>query len=260
MTGKLSRTVYVPGTYATRRPGNMELVDLYVKAWESREMAMKATGTQSTAQPEISPCICFSRKIGVGALEIADLVGQQLGTKVTDREVIEQIANQTAISQKAVAYFDERFPGYFNRTFKYLFGEKAFIDSDYSRHLFSTVHAMANLAPTIFVGRGTHLILPRDRIMAVRCIFSDKRRRRRIAGITGMEYDEARRQLSDMDKAQAAFFKKVFGKKDAHPSEFDMVLNLDHFGSPSDVADIIVYAFRKKFGDAVAKTLDRTAA
>lgn len=241
---------YAPGTYAKRKPGSEELVGHYVRQWESRQMAQKAIERSAAASSELPPCISFSRKIGVGALEIADIVAKKMGCKVADRELIEQIASQTNISEKAVAYFDERFPGYVNRTFKYLFGEKAFIDSDYSRHLISAIYAIAGLEPTLFVGRGAHLILPRDRVLAVRCIGSDEYRAKRIADIMRISKAEAKKKLPGIDKEQAAFFKKVFSKKMASPYEFDMVVNLDHFANPGDVADIVALAFEKKFKDA----------
>jgi cytidylate kinase len=241
---------YVPGTYAKRKPGSEELVGHYVRQWENRQMAQQAIERAAATSSELPPCIAFSRKIGVGALEIADMVAKKIGYRVADRELIEQIASQTNISEKAIAYFDERFPGYVNRTFKYLFGEKAFIDSDYSRHLISAVYAIAGLEPTLFVGRGTHLILPRERVLAVRCIGSDDYRARRIADIMRISKAEARKKLAGIDKEQAAFFKKVFGKKSASPYEFDMVLNLDHVANPGNVADIVALAFEKKFKDA----------
>lgn len=247
MAGKANTGRYVPGTYAMRKPGSESLVGHYVRIWESRKLAQEEADRAATVSSELAPCITFSRKIGVGALEIADMVAQKLGHKVADRELIEQIANQTNISEKAVAYFDERFPGYVNRTFKYLFGEKAFIDTDYSRHLISAVVAIAGLEPTIFVGRGAHLILPRERVLAVRCIGSDDYRAKRIADIMHISKAEAKKKLSGIDKEQSVFFKKVFGKKVATPYEFDMVMNLDHFANPGDVADIVTLAFNKKF-------------
>ncbi|MBC2745258.1 MAG: cytidylate kinase-like family protein [Desulfosarcina sp.] len=251
MAGKVDTDKYVPRTYATRKPGAEELVGRYVRIWESRQLAQKAAERASTAPSELPPCIAFSRKIGVGALEIADIVAEKLGFKVADRELIEQIANQTNISEKAIAYFDERFPGYVNRTYKYLFGEKSFIDSDYSRQLISAVVAIAGLESTVFIGRGSHLILPRERVLAVRCICSDDYRAKRIADIMHISEAEAKKKLPGIDKGQAAFFKKVYSKKAATPYEFDMVMNLDHFANPGDVADIVALAFNTKFKGAV---------
>jgi cytidylate kinase len=247
MAGKSAGFNYLPGTYAKRRPGSETLTGHYVRAWESRRLASEADERAAKQSSELSPCIAVSRKIGVGALEIADIVAQKLKYRVADRELIEQIANQANMSEKAITYFDERFPGYFNRTLKYLFGEKSFIDSDYSRHLISAVFAIAGLEPTVFVGRGAHLILPREKVLAVRCIGPDDYRIKRIADIMNISRDDAKKKLNDIDKQQATFFKKVFGKKAASPYEFDMVLNLDHLASPTDVADIITLAFNKKF-------------
>jgi cytidylate kinase len=250
MAGIVGSGKYVPGTYTQRKPGSEDLVGHYVRIWESRQQAQKAIADAAAAKAELPHCITISRKIGVGALEIADIVARKLGFKVVDRELIEQIANQTNISEKAVAYFDERFPGYVNRTLKYLFGEKAFIDSDYSRHLVSAVFAIAGSEPTIFVGRGAHLILPRERVLAVRCIGSDDYRAKRIADIMRISRAEAKKKLTGIDKEQAAFFKKVFNKKAATPYEFDMVMNLDHLANPGHVADIVALAFERKFKGA----------
>lgn len=250
MAGALGSDQYVPGAYAKRRPGAEEMVRHYVRSWENRQLAEEARQRASAASDELPPCITFSRKIGVGALEIADMVAEKLKYRVADRELIEQIASQTNVSESAITFFDERFPGYVNRTFKYLFGEKSFIDSDYSRHLFRAVFAVAGLEPTVFVGRGAHLILPRQRVLAVRCIASDDYRTGRLAELMHTTAADAKKKLGGIDKEQAAFFKKVFGKKVASPYEFDMVVNLDHFGKPEDVADIVALAFERKFAEA----------
>ena len=247
MAANTGRESYLPGTYAKRKPGSEEMVGHYVRIWERRQQSQASADKAHRSPDDLPPCIAFSRKIGVGALEIADLTAKQLNYRVADREVIEQIAGQAKISEKATTYFDERFPGYVNRTFKYLFGEKAFIDSDYSRHLIRAVFAIAGAEPTVFVGRGAHLILPRENVLAVRCICSDDYRAKRIGDIMHISRDAAKKKLVGIDKQQAAFFKKVFGKKQASPYEFDMVVNLDHFANPGDVAEIVVRAFTKKF-------------
>ena len=84
-------------------------------------------------------------------------------------------------------------------------------------------------------------------MLAVRCICSDAYRIERVAKILGIDKAKAKKQLSVIDKEQAAFFKKVFNKKSALSYEFDMVLNLDHFSKPEDVADLVTLAFNRKF-------------
>ena len=255
MAGKLSIKSVTPKTLIHNRKGNEELLARYLRAWTRHDPAQIEKARSAGARPELAPCITLSRKIGVGALEVAEIVAHKLGYAVADRALIEQIANQADISEKAIAFFDERFPGYANRTFKYLFGEKAFIDSDYSRHLVSAVLGMAASAPTVFVGRGAHMILPRERVLAVRCICSDDYRAGRMAKLLGIGKSAAMKNLSSGDKEQAAFFRKVFGLKKAVAYEFDLVINLDHIADSEDAADIIVLAFERKY--AAKNALDK---
>ncbi len=113
-----------------------------------------------------------------------------------------------------------------------LFGEKSFIKSDYARHLSQAVLSIAFIEPTIFVGRRTHLILPRDRVLAVRFIGGRKHRIKRLARILNVKEQEADSKLDKIDKEQRDFFKEVYGKKEASPYEFDLVSNFDYISKP----------------------------
>jgi hypothetical protein len=57
--------------------------------------------------------------------------------------------------------------------------------------------------------------------------------------------------LESIDKEQKAFFKKVHGKKDVSPYEFDMVINFEYISQPQWAADIVEKAFYAKFGKEV---------
>jgi len=236
---------YTPGMYTHKRPTGAQLADKHFRELEKKFIEKK----REEKRPEIFPTICCSRKIGVGALEIADIVAKN---KVVDREILEHIAQEAKLSQKTVAYFDERYPGYLKEFAALLFGEKSFIKSDYSRHLINVVISLAGLEPTIFVGRGTHLIIPRDRVLAVRFICSDEHRIKRLSGILKVKEKEVASKLPQLDKEQRTFFKKVFGKKDAVPYEFDMVINCDYIKNTQDAADIVEQAFKKKFAQEIS--------
>ena len=196
---------------------------------------------------EMSPAICFSRKIGGGALEVADLLAEQIYYRVVDRELLEHIAKDKDLSKKTVEFFDERYPGKMSELAAMLFGEKSFIMSDYVKNLISAVFTFANMGSSIFVGRGAHLILPRDRVLVVRIICSDEYRIARLAGILDVEETEAEKLLHQIDQEQRAFFKKAFGKKDASPYEFDLVINSDFITEPGGAAEVIACAFKEKF-------------
>jgi hypothetical protein len=69
----------------------------------------------------------------------------------------------------------------------------------------------------------------------------------RLADILHVEETEAEKLLHQIDREQRAFFKKAFGKKDASPYEFDLVINSDFITNPDGAAEVIKCAFKEKF-------------
>jgi cytidylate kinase len=234
---------YVPGTYATPRPDAADLANRYIREWDEKRLEQKAKSVAS----KFPPAICFSRKIGVGALEIADMLAGRIGCRVVDHQILEYIAGEAKLQERTVAFFDERYPGRLAELLAMAFGEKAFTESDFTRHLFSAAFAIAGLGPTIFVGRGTHLLLPQDTVLAVRFISSKEHRIRRLVNLLGITDQEAEDRLEQSDKEQRAFYRKVYGRKDASPYEFDLVINCDYITQPAWASDIVEKAFQRKF-------------
>jgi len=168
--------------------------------------------------------------------------------------IVGQAPSEGRLSREAVGLFDESYPGKLEEFLAMLVGKKAFIQSDYAKRLITTIVPIANFQPTIFVGRGTHMILPRDRVLAVRFICSREYRVKRIAKALNVPEGDVDKKLYGIDKDQTAFFKKVFGEKDTtSPYEFDMVLNLDYIKEPQSAARIIAHAFKEKFGTETEK-------
>lgn len=244
MAPMTNKPKYLPGMYAKKRTNTVKMADQYIHDWEIRRLAAIK---EKKLAARVTNCICFSRKIGVGALEIADLLSEKIGFKVVDREILEHIANDRKCKQSTIDTFDERHPGAMNNFASMLFGEKAYTMGDYMRHLVSAVYSIADSDPTIFVGRAAHLILPRERVLAVRFISSREYRIKRVASILNVGEKAAEKELAQEDKKQHEFFKKNFKKKDAVPYEFDLVINLDYFTEPSWAADIVEKAYNLKF-------------
>ncbi|MBC2715896.1 MAG: cytidylate kinase-like family protein [Desulfobacteraceae bacterium] len=200
-----------------------------------------------TTRFKIHPAICFSRNIGVGALELAEILGEKLGLPVADREIIEHIAKTTQLSSKSIATFDERYPGKLKELMCKILGDREFDMTEYARHLFYVAFFLSHLESTIFVGRGIHLMLPRKRVFAVRCISSRHRRIKNLSKSLDIEMKKAERILEQADKEQQEFFHKIHGMDKAHSIEFDMVLNLDYIDDLKTATDAIATLFQAKF-------------
>jgi cytidylate kinase len=236
---------YVPGTYAKQKPDAAEMAHQLISRLERERLGEK----KEESPREMPATICFSRKIGVGALDIADILAKRLGYRVFDREIVEHIANEGKLSEKTVTIFDERYPGRLNEFLSLAFGEKAFIRSDYARQLLSALFSMAYLSPAIFVGRGSHLVLPRERTLAVWFIGSKTYRATRMAAMLNIPKREAEGRLDQIDKQQRHFFNMVFGIKEVSAEQFDLVINCDYFQDPESAADLVQAAFQIKFGE-----------
>ena len=239
-----SKIKYSPGDYGKKRLSAAAWADINIKNWS------QASEKKSTKRPKNGtfPCICFSRQIGVGALKIADLLAERLPFLVVDREIIEFMAKEKDLTQKAVEYFDERYPGIMGELFTMLTSEKTFLKSDYARQLAKSITTLAGMDSTIFVGRGTHLILPRENVLAVRFIAGMEYRISRLSGLLDISWEQAESRIKTMDKEQKAFFKNVYQKDDANPDEFDLVINLRHLKDASQAVEIVTCAFEQKLG------------
>ena len=200
------------------------------------------------ALADMPPAICFSRKIGVGSLELAETLGKKLSYRVIDREIIEYIAQETQLTIKSIETFDEGYPGRLREFLCGFLGDKPFQLTDYSEYLFSAFFFLASSHPTIFVGRGAHLVLPRERVFAVRCISSKSFRVKRLAETQSISEREALKIVDQADREQKEFYRKVYGKLDAPEAEFDIVVNFDHLKNTEAMADILVSLFALKFG------------
>ena len=240
---------YAPGTYEKLRAGTAQLSEQYVHEWELMQRRKK----EKKSEPEMPPTICFSRKIGVGAVEIADILAEEIGYRVIDREILEYIASEGRLSREAVNLFDESYPGKLGEFLSMLVDKKVFIESDFSRRLIKTIMVIANFEHTIFVGRGTHLVLPRERVLAVRFVCSREYRMKRLARVLNVPEGDVSKTLDELDRDQNAFFKKVYGKKDALSYEFDMMIDLDYIRQPKSAANIVAQAFKEKFGNEAEK-------
>ena len=235
---------YKPGYYGKKTMRRSAWLDANIKRWNSQDADIK----RKREKIPVFNSICFSRQIGVGALEIADRLSGIIDYRVVDRQILEIMAKDANLTEKAIAFFDERHPGKMSELFSMLISEKTFITSDYARQLVKTVTALANIEPTIFVGRGIQYILPRNGVLSVRFICSKAYRVDRLANLMGLTQTEAEKQLNILDNEQHKFFKTVYQKNEVGNDDFDLVINRDHITGVSQAARIVACAYGEKFG------------
>lgn len=237
------RKDYKPGYYGQKTMPKSAWLEANIKRWNTEDTDMKRRGEL----PPVFNSICFSRQIGVGALEIADRLSEIIDYRVVDREILETMARDAHLTEKAIAFFDERHPGKMSELFSMLISEKTFLTSDYARQLAKTITVLANCEQTIFVGRGAQYILPRNRVLSVRFICSKEYRVDRLAKLMDIRQAEAEKQLNILDKEQHKFFKTIYQKDETANADFDLVINRDYITGVSQAAQIVACACGEKF-------------
>ena len=78
-------TEYKPGLYRKKTMKPAELAGQFIRKWDEKRL----DEIKRSAPMELPPCVCFSRKIGGGALEIADILAGMVGFPVINNEIIE---------------------------------------------------------------------------------------------------------------------------------------------------------------------------
>lgn len=237
-----SETVYPPGYYGRKMMNAADWAGTQVKKWE-REQAQR----KNIKEFSLKNCICLSRGMGVGALEVADYLSERTGYRVIDKQIMEHMAKDSSLTEKIISFFDERFPGKMRELLVSLSFEKKFFKNDYIKQLAKTVTALAHTEPTIFVGRGTHLILPRHTTLSIQLISSRKHRVQRLAKLLGVNENTAEGKLATLDEEHHEFFKEVYLREKISTDEFDLIINMDCFNSGYQVARTIACAFEQKF-------------
>ncbi len=238
----VGKNAHPPGYYGRKKMSASDWTGLQVQKWQEQETERK--NLEDFSQQN---CICISRGVGVGALEVAEFLSERTGYRVIDREIMEYMAKDSTLTEKIIEFYDERVPGKMRELLAALSIEKKFFKNDYIQQLAKTVTALSHAEPTIFVGRGTHLILPRHTILSVELICSKKRRIERLSNMLGVDKGEAEKRLNTMDDEHHEFFNAVFLREKISSDEFDLVINMEFFDSEYPVAQIIACAFEQKF-------------
>ena len=141
---------------------------------------------------------------------IAGKLARDLGWSLWDKELLDAIAADAAVSRRVVEAFDEKTISEIE-----LFARGALGDSDiagflYPRHLAHALSAIAKLGNAIILGRGANFILPHT--LNVRIDASDECRIRNMMSYENYTHEQAEAKIHESDREREHFLDKVFGR------------------------------------------------
>lgn len=179
---------------------------------------------------QLGPFLTISREVGSGGAEVARLVGLRLGWAVFDKELVEDLARRLELSPQMVELLDETRSDWFHETMLSLMNSRIVLQNNYLSMLGKVMHLAAYEGKVIFVGRGGHLLLPRDAGLRVRVIARREARLETYQAREGLEADVAERELDRLEAGRADFVRRHFRREPDDPYQYDMVLDSSMFG------------------------------
>ncbi len=158
------------------------------------------------------------------------MVGERLGWKVYDEELIEAIAHRMEVPIDEVRALDEQAPSMVQDWLLPLREEYYAPQEAYLDHLAKLIEAIGRAGESILVGRGAGFMLPRETTLSLRVIAPLKVRAQRLAERMGVSVRTARRAARDLDRRRAQFDRTMHRADPNDPHHFDLVLDTASLG------------------------------
>jgi len=218
------------------------LIDVHIHQWEKdREQKEKKSAPQ-----KYSPIITISRQIGSGGAEIGELVSQELGYQLLDKNIVESIAKQAKTRQSAVETIDERAYGIVEESLRAVFVSDDLSKTKYIKHLTEVLVVAAQHGKAVIIGRGANILLKSFPVLRVRITCPFRTRVERFAEKNHISQKEAENMIKKSDEDRAAFFKSYFHTNIDSAENYDMIINTEKIHT-KQAADIIQKAFKEMF-------------
>ena len=211
-------------------------LDKQILAWETARGQRLATPVSQ--RPAVEDFVSISRQVGVGGLEIADLLGKKLGWAVFDQELLRRMAGDDAVRERIYASMDERDVGWFEETVRSLTDPK-FVRNDYFHRLTQTVLTIARQGHAVFLGRGAGLVLPEDAGFRVRIVAPLEIRLAGFVKRTGLSTNAAKGEMARVEHDRNEFVSTHFHKNVEDPLLYDLTLNVARL-TPAQAVEVIL--------------------
>jgi cytidylate kinase len=212
-------------------PRSVELlVDEQVRRWQLRRGRQAEEARQGV--------IAVSRLPGARGEEVARRLSESLGYALFDREIIQQVAKSSHLSERVVSALDERDRSMLSE-WLLSFASQSFLTTyEYLHQLRLVVGAISRHGGAVIVGRGAHLILGPSEALRTLVVAPLEARVATIAAQEGMGRREARQRIEAEEAERRAFLTKYFHAELGDPSAYDLVVNTHILGVEGAVAAI----------------------
>jgi len=220
----------------SRNPAIARFVEKQIRNWELARRQRPGALTGETQ--EVHDFVAISRAVGAGGKELATKLGQELDWPAFDKEILDAMAGDDALRRRIYDSMDERDMTWCEETLKALL-QPGFSRNDYFHRLTETVLSLARQGPGVFLGRGVHLILPRNRGFRVRLVAPVEQRVAYLAKSLGLSIEDARTEMVRTEENRATFLLNHFRVPTDDATLHDLTINMERFSLDQAVSLIL---------------------
>jgi cytidylate kinase len=205
--------------------------------------------------------VTISREYGAGGSTVARRVAEELGWRLVDNQLIEEVAKRAGVSVDDVAGREERGPTFIERIARALAvatpellgpDTVAAPEAEEERLVKITEQVVADLCAegdTVFVGRAAVAMLgDRADALHVRLVASPAHRAGVVATRLGIPLDEATQRVRDTDAQRTRYHRQWYNRDWADARNYHLTLNTERLGIERSAA-IVVAAVRGGEGE-----------
>ncbi len=199
--------------------------------------------------------ITIGRQFGSGGLQLGSLLGQELGIKVYDKEVLNEAARQHGVSTQLFMQADEKKPSPMRKVLQYTSGlitggavfsnyAGSFTPEDIYKVQTDTIRRIAEEEDCIFIGRTADYVLrdnPRLISVFLHSPFENRLHRVLERGNYSSE-SEAADAIRKADKSREEFYNYFSGRHWGHADNYHLTIDTSLI-SLDNIKDILKNIF-----------------
>jgi len=187
--------------------------------------------------------ITIGRLVGAGGAEVARILSDQMKWQFYDRQILEYMSKNMKVHVRLLTSLDERTVGWIGDRLMPFLARKTkdehIKQMRYFQHLGEVLLALAKHGRAIILGRGSGLILPREKGLSVFVTAPFELRCKRYAGEKRIGLEEATSFMKKSDRHLRRFIKDFLGKNLCDPLDYDIVFNTEKI-YPASVTKLIL--------------------
>ncbi|WP_234569367.1 AAA family ATPase [Rhodohalobacter sp. 614A] len=220
-----------------------KIIDEQIKSWEL-ESSFK--NKIIAPQGKQFPVITISREFGARGAALAALMGEKIGFKVWDRDILQAIADKLGSNQKYLKSLDES-RRVLIEDVVVGFMKNVNTNVNYLRTLNRLIRTIEYHGNAIIVGRGANYICKNPHSFHLRIVSPVERRAADYASREGISKEDALAIIRKTDEERAEFVRYHFKSDVSNASNYDLLINSATF-SLQDMMSIVIEAYEQKSG------------